>query len=92
MLMFSTTTSPGSAAASWLNRRSCRSQTGVSSDGVTLMTFIFPAKSSRRHFIEVAVQHRKIRRLAADCDIRADQGQGLSLHGYYVFSFIIVTS
>src|SRR5512147_1131243 len=47
MLILSTTTSRGIEAASRLNRLSCRSHTGVSRDGVTLMSFVFPAKSAR---------------------------------------------
>src|SRR5512142_74493 len=47
MLILSTTTSRGIEAASRLKRLSCRSHTGVSRDGVTLMSFVFPAKSAR---------------------------------------------
>jgi hypothetical protein len=43
---FRTTTSSPTFVAASLNRRSCASQTGVSSDGVTLMTTVFPAKSA----------------------------------------------
>src|SRR5512143_2461475 len=47
MLILSTTTSRGNEAASRLNRLSCKSHTGVSRDGVTLISLVFPAKSAR---------------------------------------------
>ena len=87
MLMFSTTTSCGSDAASWLNRRSCRSQTEVSSDGVTLITLTFPAKSFRLTRLS-SVQYGEFRRFVADVDVRTEQGQGISFHRYDVFPFI----